>query len=169
MAKCAYCGTTVIFGGKKLDGLTFCDQKCQSNGEVLLVARQLPDDLVVDETRRIHAGPCPVCKQQRGAVDVHTSYKVHSVLIYTSWSSTPRISCRPCGLKGQAGALSYSIFLGWWGLPWGLVMTPVQVVRNIHGMVSSKETGTPSEQLGTLVRRSIALQAIEYQNARKGA
>lgn len=163
MAKCAYCGTTILFGGKKVEDLTFCSTKCLTKGQVALVARTVPDDLVVSQARTVHAGPCPVCNQKRGPVDVHTSHKVASFILMTSWSSNPRVSCRSCGVKAQFGGLLYSLFLGWWGFPWGILMTPVQVTKNIFGMLRSDTSVNPSEQLEQIVRMNIAVQALENQ------
>lgn len=170
MATCASCGTTILFGGKKIDDLRFCNDKCMTDGQVLLVASQVPADVVATQARAIHAGSCPVCQQSRGPVDVHTSHKVASFLIMSSWSSTPRVSCNSCGTRAQLGALVYSLILGWWGIPWGLIMTPVQVVKNIAAMLRSEDSLTPSEQLEHLVRMGIASQALEanQQGVRSG-
>lgn len=164
MAKCAYCGTTVLFGGKKAEGLTFCNNKCLSEGQVVLVAKQVPSDLVSEQARAVHSGPCPVCGEKRGPVDVHTSHKVASFVLMTSWSSTPRVSCSSCGTKAKLGALTYSLLLGWWGLPWGVIMTPVQVLKNLISLVRSETSTTPSGQLEQFVRNSIASQALEVKD-----
>jgi hypothetical protein len=161
MAKCAYCGSTVIFGGKTHAGMRFCSDKCLSNGQVVSVARNVPEEMVAMHAREIHAGPCPVCKQRRGPVDVQMSHKVVSYVFATSWSSTPRISCRSCGRKAQLGATAYSLFLGWWGIPFGLLMTPVQVGKNIVAMLRSSESTKPSPKLEQMVRLNIASHAIE--------
>lgn len=161
MAKCAYCGTTVLFGGKKVEDLTFCNDKCLENGQVALIAKQVPDDLVATQARAVYSGPCPVCGQKRGPVDVHTSHKVASFLVMTSWSSTPRISCNACGTRAQAGALAYSMLLGWWGVPWGIIMTPVQIVKNLVAILRSDTSANPSTQLEQLVRNGIAAQVYE--------
>lgn len=160
MAKCAYCGTTVLLGGKKVEDFTFCNEKCLSNGQIVMVAGSVPNDLVASQALAIHSGPCPVCKERRGPVDVYTSHKIASFILMTSWSSTPRISCRPCGVKAQFSALVYSLFVGWWGLPWGLIMTPVQVVRNFYALLHGETSANPTPQLEQLVRMNIALQAL---------
>lgn len=161
MARCTFCGTTVLFGGKKVEDLTFCNDKCLSNGQLALVARQIPDGVVATQARAIHGGACPVCGENRGPVDVHTSHKVASFLVMTSWSSKPRISCGSCGTRAQFGALMYSLFLGWWGIPWGILMTPVQIVRNLAAILRSEQSLTPSDQLEQLVRIGMASQALE--------
>ena len=161
MAKCAFCGTTILFGGKKVEGLTFCNNKCLVNGRLAFVAREIPNDVVASQARAVHGGPCPVCGEHRGPVDVHTSHKVASFLIMTSWSSTPRVSCRSCGTRAQIGALFYSLALGWWGIPWGILMTPVQVVKNLTALLHSEQSLTPSDQLEQLIRISMASQGLE--------
>lgn len=161
MAKCAYCSRTILFGGKKANGLSFCNNRCLSNGQITLVADQVPDDFVFTQTREIHSGPCPVCGKNQGPVDVHTSHKVASFLVMTSWSSTPRVSCKPCGTKAKLGATVYSLLLGWWGFPWGIIMTPVQVLKNLGALFQTETYMTPSAQLVQLVRVNIAAQALE--------
>lgn len=51
--------------------------------------------------------------------------------------------------------------VGWCGFPWGLIMTPVQVARNIGGLMRSTESATPSEKLEQLVRLNIAAYAMQ--------
>lgn len=164
MAKCAYCGTTILLGGKKIEDLRFCNNKCLSQGQVALVADQVPGEVVTAQAREIHAGACPVCNERNGPVDVHTSYKIVSFILMSSWSSNPRVSCGTCAKKAQFGGLLYSFFLGWWGIPWGIIMTPVQVVRNLVALFRSEDSLTPSEQLENLVRLNIATQALESQS-----
>jgi hypothetical protein len=55
--------------------------------------------------------------------------------------------------------------LGWWGFPWGLIMTPVQIGKNIFGIVKSPDDSKPSEKLENLVRANIASQMLKDQQA----
>src|SRR5512140_3815075 len=125
MAKCDYCASTIIFGGKTDANGRFCNDKCRGRGALLAISRQLPATAIQEQVWKVHQGACPKCGGV-GPVDVHVSHKVWSALVVTSWSSTPQISCRPCGQKSQLAGAGFSLFLGWWGFPWGLVMTPVQ-------------------------------------------
>ena len=54
----------------------------------------------------------------------------------------------------------YSIFLGWWGIPWGILLTPVQIGKNVVALFKSHSSVDPSAQLGQLVRIGIASQAL---------
>ena len=100
MARCDYCGSTILLGGARSGDLRFCNAKCQQNGQMLVASRQIPQDVVEKHLWEIHQGACPVC-QGRGPIDVHTSHKVWSALLLTSWSSQPQVSCRSCGVKAS--------------------------------------------------------------------
>lgn len=158
MASCDNCGTTIIFGGQKDGNYRFCSAKCHEAGRVLGMADQIPERTVSDQARRIFNGNCPKCKGQ-GPIDVRMSHSVWSAIITTSWRSTPHVVCRPCGRKSQAVDALSSLLLGWWGLPWGLIMTPVQIAKNVGGMMGSEVTA-PSAQLHQQVRLWLAHEAL---------
>src|SRR5262249_42160585 len=84
-------------------------------------------------------------------------------VVLTSWVSRPQISCRSCGMKSQAGGALFSLVLGWWGFPWGLVMTPVQVGRDIAGLAKGPDPMKPSPQLEKMVRMNMAATAFASQ------
>jgi len=159
MASCSVCGATIIFGGKKSGDYRFCNDNCYSKGQVLIVSDQIPHDIVETETRNIHQGNCPKCGKD-GPVDVHFSYSVWSAAVLTSWKSKVHICCKSCGVKAQAIDLAGSAVLGWWGVPWGFIMTPVQITRNIIGMVKNN-TGEPSDNLRKQVKMHMAAYHLE--------
>jgi hypothetical protein len=168
MAKCDYCGSTIIFGGKRDANGRFCNQKCQGRGALLAISRQLPESAVQEQIWKVHQGPCPKCNGS-GPVDIHVSHKVWSALVLTSWSSTPQLSCRSCGLKSQMAGTVVSLVAGWWGFPWGLVLTPIQIGRNLIGMASPPEPSKPSAQCEKIVRMTMASNAVRQQAARPPA
>lgn len=163
MAACNYCGTTILFGGKKEGGLRFCNDKCLEKGRVLIIADQLPQEYVDQYAQELYRGACPKCGKNNGPIDVRTSYQVWSALILTSWSSKPQISCRSCGIKSQATGLLSSLFLGWWGIPWGIFVTPVQIVRNFVAIVYSPDKGAPSKKLEQAAKLNLAQSVIVQQ------
>jgi hypothetical protein len=165
MAKCDYCGSTIIFGGKRDANGRFCNKTCQARGTLLAISRQVPDSMVQEQVMKAHQGPCPKCKGS-GPVDVHVSHKVWSAVFLTSWSSTPQVSCRACGLKSQTTAAAFSLFSGWWGFPWGLIVTPIQIGRNLYGMAHAPESSRPSPQLEKIVRMTIASNAVQASQAK---
>jgi len=116
MAKCDYCGSTIIFGGKRDANGRFCNQTCHARGALLALSRQLPEATVQEHVWKAHQGLCPKCNGA-GPVDVYVSHRVWSAIFLTSWRSTPQISCRSCGLKSQLGNAAFSLVFGWWEFP----------------------------------------------------
>ena len=114
----------------------------------------VPEDVLQKAVLAIHEGLCPKCGGL-GPVDVHTAYEVWSALIITHWKSCPQISCRLCGDKARAFNAFACMLVGWWGFPMGLIMTPIQIGRNIAGMIDRGDSG-PSPQLASMVRLQIA-------------
>jgi endogenous inhibitor of DNA gyrase (YacG/DUF329 family) len=167
MASCGYCKTTTFFSSHKRNGLTFCSEDCMVLDAYKEVARQLPQEFVEQKVQETHQGNCPQCGGP-GPVDVHTSHRVYSVLIMTSWSSPVQLSCRSCAIKAKLGNTLFSGVLGWWGFPWGIVMTPVQVGRNLVGLVSGPAADKPSQQLRNHVTIQLGhatVQALKAQQA----
>jgi len=161
MAKCAYCGTTILFGGVTSGGDRFCNETCHQQGYLLPIAAQVPHDIMAEQVTEVHQGDCPRCGGP-GPVDVHTSHTVWSALVLTQWRSNPQICCRSCGVKSQISGTVVSGVFGWWGFPWGLIITPIQIVRNVRGLMSSDQM-TPSEELQTMVRLHLAAQYVAAQ------
>lgn len=155
MATCQTCGTTILFGGKRHGQIRFCNDTCLEKGQVLITAQELDPATVQQAALEMHRGLCPRCGGS-GPVDVHTSHEVWSVLLLTSWKSVPQISCRACGVRHQLGGLTFSLFLGWWGIPWGLLMTPVQILRNVGGLVSPPAPERPSKLMQEHMRMYLA-------------
>jgi hypothetical protein len=60
------------------------------------------------------------------------------------------------------GAL-FSLLAGWWGFPWGLILTPVQVIRNVVGMSRAYDPYNPSPQLEASVRLSLGARLLARQ------
>jgi hypothetical protein len=159
MAKCDYCGTTILFGGKRDANGRFCNQKCQGRGALLALSKQVPDASVKEQVWKTHQGLCPKCGGS-GPVDVYVAHKVWSALVLTSWSSAPQLSCRSCGTKSQWAGVGFSLLLGWWGIPWGVILTPVQIGRNLVGMGKSADASSPSPELEKLVRMTMAANTV---------
>ena len=159
MATCAACGTSILFGGVKDGDLRFCNGKCQAKGHLVRIARSIPPDVIAQQTSTIYHGQCPKCHGP-GPVDVHTSYRIWSALILTSWQSRPHISCKSCGRKSQIGDAFFSLVFGWWGFPWGLVITPVQIGRNVAGLFSRRGEHQPSKELERATGMMIATTAV---------
>jgi len=160
MARCAYCNSLLLFGGTKAGAYTFCNAKCHQGAYYLSIAQQIPANTILETIEHLDRSGCPQCKKP-GTIEVHTSHLIWSALILTSWSSRPKVCCRRCGIKSQLGNAALSMVIGWWGFPWGLIMTPVQIGRNVVGMFSVP--AHPSDQLKKIIGLNIATQMVAQQ------
>jgi len=168
MSQCTHCGTTILFGGVNEGGQRFCNEKCHEAGRLALQSQRLPPEVVAQAVAEVVEGNCPVCGG-RGPVDVFTSYRVFSAVVVTSWRNTPRVSCRGCATKAQLLSTLYCFFLGWWGIPWGFVMTPIQIVRNLAGLSREADATRPSKMLETMVRMRLVSEASTQPSAARVA
>jgi len=71
---------------------------------------------------------------------------------------TLTLKCRRCAVKSQVGNLFFSGILGWWGFPWGLIFTPVQVGRNFMAIFTPPDPSQPSDKLVQAARIQLASQ-----------
>ena len=64
--------------------------------------------------------------------------------------------------EAQCGDALFSLLFGWWGI-FGLLITPLQIGRNIVGMFRGPDPERPSPQLEQMVRLDIAKRAAAIQ------
>jgi hypothetical protein len=50
--------------------------------------------------------------------------------------------------------------LGWWGFPFGVIFTPVQIVRNVIGLCRSPDPMQPSGQLENMIKLDLGTQMV---------
>jgi hypothetical protein len=130
LASCDCCGKRYTFGALRTGPRAFCSSVCQERGRVLTALDHLPPAQVEAHVADAHRSDCPACGG-RGPVDIHRAHWVWSFIFLTRWGTEPRVECVRCGRIRQAKALALSLVAGWWGVPFGLVLTPVQIVRNL--------------------------------------
>ncbi|MEM7436714.1 MAG: hypothetical protein AAF436_16290 [Myxococcota bacterium] len=161
MATCASCNKTILFGGETAAGRRYCSESCATADTEYraVIARVSPQEAKA-EAKRIRHGACPSCGQDRGPVDVRKAHRCMSFLLWSQWDSPAQLSCRRCGITGNAKHFAVTLLFGWWGFPWGLIVTPVQLGRNIYEMVRG-DPERASPQLVELARlqRGLALEA----------
>jgi len=159
MASCAQCNSFILFGGKSVEGRRYCNAKCAQRGEVARLVGTIPAEVLEREVRKVHGGLCPKCGGT-GPIDVHTSYRALSAIVITRWSSHPIVACKRCGAMAQLRDLGVSLLFGWWGFPWGLFVTPMQIGKNIRGMVRKADPVQPTQALYKLIGSAMATQAL---------
>ena len=164
MTKCNYCGSTIVMGGVRAGDQRFCNNKCHQNAYILSVTQNIPPEVVDRKVEEVWRGNCPRCRQL-GPVDVHQVHEVWSALILTRWTTKAQVSCHSCAIKRQLGGAAFSFFFGWWGFPWGLILTPIQITRNVVGMWRGPDSSRPSDHLRKLVLVNLGAQMLASQKA----
>jgi hypothetical protein len=61
----------------------------------------------------------------------------------------------------------FSGVFGWWGFPWGLVMTPVQLARNLVELTGGPKSDAPSALLQKFVRMHAGARVAQASTARR--
>lgn len=166
MPKCDVCGTTILFGAVREGDFTYCGENCREKGITQRVVQHLPDEVLDEAIIDVHQGLCPKCGGP-GPVDMHTSHRVWSILFMTSWSDHPQLSCRGCAVKAKLFSTAFSGVLGWWGFPFGLIMTPIQIGRNLVGLVSGPNPEIPSPKLRKLVSLQVGASVLQEVERRR--
>lgn len=167
MAKCSYCGTSILFGGVKDEENRFCNERCHEMGFLVQVADRVPQEMLDQQVAATHQGNCPKCCG-KGPVDVHTSHWIWSALVLTSWNSKPELCCRSCGIKSKLAGIFVSGLVGWWGVPWGIIVTPIQLIRNVVGLVSGPNPTVALPELQNLVRMELAARLVHASRREHG-
>lgn len=156
MARCASCRQLILFGGVQQGARRYCNEQCALTASLQSVA--LSEGEIDDALMRVHLGACPSCGGQ-GPIDAHASYRVISVILVTQYATHVNLGCTSCGRKVIAKNLAITFFAGWWGLPSGLLLTPIYLVM---GAVSLFKAGarTPSARLRSIVATQLARERI---------
>ena len=168
MGKCVSCGRTIAFGGIKEGDRQFCGKPCRDRAHLNSASAQLPDEFVLEKAHEVHSSACPKCGGA-GPVDLHTSYTVWSAGVLTRWGHKSEVCCRACGRNAKLKAIAFSGLLGWWGFPWGLLMTPAQLIRNVGGIVKGHDPSRPSDKLVELVRKNLSARLIAEDRQQQAA
>jgi len=74
--------------------------------------------------------PCPICNQSFAPLQAAEIQKVRSILLITNHSAEAMIACENCIKKEKNKQLLLNFLLGWWGFPWGLIRTPMALVKH---------------------------------------
>jgi hypothetical protein len=160
MAICDYCGSSYRGGAIKEGPYRYCTGHCRDRGMMLLRhLERIPEAQIENAIWKAHQGPCPECGKSV-SVDVHSSYRFWSALIYWSWKSKSTVACRECARARQSEDLVLSALSGWWSPP-GILITPFAVVLNIVALCRRFDADNPSDRFRKLVRMSMARSLAE--------
>jgi hypothetical protein len=132
------------------------------------VTAEVPDEHAVAVAHAIHNGECPECHAP-GGVEAYNSYWAVSVIRRTNFGTSTHVCCRSCAVKKQTRSLLACAGLGWWSLPFGPVITIVQLYRNINAILFVPFHESPSAGLIEVARRAIAERTLEASQGGRAA
>jgi hypothetical protein len=75
--------------------------------------------------------PCPVCRASGQKLNATIAYSAKSFILFTFSRKEPVIACPTCLDKKNLQAFLWTLLLGWWGIPWGILKTPIYLFRNL--------------------------------------
>ena len=159
---CDCCGSFFRGGTLKRGRYQFCNGSCFESGQVLEALDHVAPAVVDAQIEAVRNQPCPTCRG-RGPLAIYHSHRVYSLIVYTSWSTRTHFCCRACARKEQAKALAFCTLAGWWGVPWGVFVTPWQIIRNIDGLVRNRDR--PSKELERVTRLNFANSLVAAARA----
>lgn len=74
--------------------------------------------------------PCSICRSSKEKLNGTIIYTVISFVLFSSYGAEPIIACPDCLDKKNKNAIISTVLLGWWGIPWGFLKTPLYIYRN---------------------------------------
>ncbi|MCJ8312244.1 MAG: hypothetical protein HRU38_08380 [Saccharospirillaceae bacterium] len=152
---CATCNSFIIFPGKKAGKRKYCNQHCFDMDKLGRISDDVSDTDAISRANIIKVSSCPTCQQTK-ALEIYKSYFVYSIILFTSWKTISELSCRSCAKKQQATNLTISSLAGWWGFPFGLIVTPIIIGANIVALIKKTDQENTSKALIEYSRMSLA-------------
>lgn len=141
----------VLDGGQR-----FCSKTCCRNARLMEISEDIPENEIQRRAAQIASGPCPACQLSGGIVEVRRHHRVWSGVYFTRVQERSQVCCRSCGIKANARSMLFSAAFGWWGLPFGLILTPVQILANCIEMFKVRRYPQPSDELVDVARLELA-------------
>jgi hypothetical protein len=103
----------------------------------------------------IHKQRCSTCGN-KGSVDLYVSHTVTAFLIHFSWSESPNVCCRRCGVRHIVEGIVWTLILGWWQIPFGIVAAPWQIFKGFKRLISLPDLRYPSPEFVKMQRLKLA-------------
>ena len=75
--------------------------------------------------------PCPICNNTRDKLNGTIYHSIKSIIVMSITETRWIIACPDCLDKQNRKDIVSCSLLGWWGIPWGILKTPVYIYRNL--------------------------------------
>lgn len=107
-----------------------------------------------DLSQKLRSLPCPECGSKTTKLNGTVMHTVKSFIILTVSRQESIIACPDCLNKKNQESIISTALMGWWGIPSGIIKTPVYIYNNIK----SKKENRIAESNSTLI--SFTLQNV---------
>ncbi len=158
-SRCDYCNNSAKNNPTLDGGQRFCSANCLQAARVNEAAVDLTKAEIEQAAVKIRSGPCPICGQTATPVEVRSFHRVASFVVLTNYTRTSKICCLECAKKGSWEAFFSTLVMGWWGIPFGIFMTPAYLIANIGEMFEHRKMGEPSDDLLREAKYQLAVAA----------
>ncbi|WP_282037323.1 hypothetical protein [Saccharicrinis aurantiacus] len=118
--------------------------------------KEITESEIIEILDKVSGLKCPECGGKSNPLKGSLIRSVKSFIIFTNYKKTPIISCQECANKKRKSALTSTIILGWWGIPWGIIRTPQTIINYFVDKNKLKEisesilTGFVIENIGEI-------------------
>ncbi len=99
---------------------------------------------------------------------MYQAYTIRSAIFLTELERKQEVCCQSCGHHLIVSAILSSCVLGWWGFPFGLIMTPIQILRNFVRLQSPPDPSRPSVLLEDAARIKMAATVSKVRRVNDG-
>ncbi|MCP4377494.1 MAG: hypothetical protein GY794_15125 [bacterium] len=161
--ECDFCGQSVRFSTVEDEGQKFCSDDCLRNARLMEASVDIPEQEILKRAAEIQDGPCPACGGGGSRIEWRKSYWVWSALFFTRWGTSAKFCCKKCGIQANLLSIGSCLMLGWWGFPFGLLLTPIQIIANTAAIFRRFDKSKHPEDVMQAARLQLAVVLHEQQ------
>lgn len=109
---------------------------------------------------------CPICGNGNDKLNATLTAEVMSFIVVTQYKKKIHVGCPDCLDKLTNSALTKTIVLGWWGIPFGIIKSIQAISLNFKGK-QSNHADSPNQCLRDLVLSNIVQLEVYKGNPEK--
>lgn len=158
--RCAHCHKKVWVSAIEDGDQEFCSRSCLSAARLEEAAIDIDDAEAQRLAAEIRTGNCPSCSAIGSPIEIRRYHWVWSAVLISRWGTSSKLSCRRCGVQTNLWAIVSCLVLGWWGFPFGILLTPIQIAHNMGEIRRRSERDVPSGELVELARMQLAARLL---------
>jgi len=99
---------------------------------------------------------CPTCNTSSQILNGTMTVEVVSYVFLTQYKEKIKIGCPDCLDRANNAALTKTVALGWWGIPWGIIRTIQSIIVNLKNK-KTNHNDTPNVFLRSFVLSKVGL------------